>query len=499
MTISFPLNAPNEPEIWFLTGSQDLYGDETLRIVAEQSAQIAGHINHTNPINVVSKPTVTSSDAIRRIILEANASDQCIGLITWMHTFSPAKMWISGLTKLQKPLLHFHTQFNLDLPWDRIDMDFMNLNQAAHGDREFAHIATRLNIPRKTVVGHWEQEYVTDQIETWSRAAAGFAAAQNLKIARFGDNMRNVAVTDGDKVSAEIDLGPSINGYGVNEIAARVEAIPNSATDDLIEIYLNNYSVSPELRPQGNRHQSLRDAAKIEVALREFLRDVGAHGFTDTFEDLGTLPQLPGIAVQRLMNEGFGFGAEGDWKTAILVRIAKVMAAGLDGGTSFMEDYTYNLGVEHPQILGAHMLEVCPSLASDVPTCEIHPLAMGAKADPVRLVFTAPTGPAFNIGLTDLGDRFRLVGNEVDVVPPEAELPNLPVARAVWEPKPNLATSAAAWMHAGAPHHTLLSQAIGREVWEDFANMAGIEMAVIDERTDLREFKKELAWNKSVY
>jgi L-arabinose isomerase len=416
-----------------------------------------------------------------------------------MHTFSPAKMWIAGLGALQKPLLHLHTQHNLALPWAEIDMDFMNLNQSAHGDREFAYLVTRLRRRRKTVVGHWEDAEVRRRIGVWARAALGWNEAQHLRIARFGDNMREVAVTEGDKVEAQIRLGVSVNGYGVSDLADRVSEVEDAEVDLLVKAYEEEYEVVPELRRGGDRHDSLREAARIEAGLRGFLDDVGAHAFTDTFEDLGQLRQLPGIAVQRLMADGYGFGAEGDWKTAALERIVKTMAEGLDGGTSFMEDYTYNLGAEDPQVLGAHMLEVCPSIAGARPTCEIHPLAIGAREDPVRLVFTAPPGPGVVVGLLDLGTRLRLVANEVDVVDPEGDLPRLPVARAVWEPRPDLATAAEAWLMAGGPHHTCFTQALGAEALDDLAEIAGVELVTIDAATTSRRFRNELRWNQAYH
>lgn len=488
-------------DVWFVTGSQQLYGHETLRRVAEDSQQIAAALQAAKaiPVQVTFKPVLTTPEAIRQICLEANAAKGCIGLIAWMHTFSPAKMWIAGLNALQKPLLHLHTQFNRDLPWAEIDMDFMNLNQSAHGDREFGFIETRMRHSRKTVVGFWQDPAVIDRLSTWSRAAAAWDEAHGLRVARFGDNMRHVAVTEGDKVEAHIRLGFSVDGYSVGELAESVRAVPNAAVDDLVEEYEEQYDVSPTLRKSGDRHDALRDAARIEVGLRTFLDIGGFKAFTDTFEDLDGLPQLPGIAAQRLMGDGYGFGAEGDWKTAALVRLMKVMSTGLEGGTSFMEDYTYHLAPHGPKVLGAHMLEVCPSIAGQKPSCEIHPLSIGGKQDPVRLVFTASPGPAVVVGLLDLGGRFRMVANEVDVTAPDESLPKLPVARAVWQPKPDLQTAAEAWLIAGGPHHTGFSAAIGIEPLADFAEIAGIEFLVIDKDTRVSEFKKELRWNQVYY
>jgi len=485
-------------ELWFVTGSQHLYGPEAIEQVAQNSADIVAGLDGAPaiPVKVVAKPVLTTPDEIRKVLLEANADDSCIGVVAWMHTFSPSKMWISGLGVLQKPLLHLHTQHNRDLPWADIDMDFMNLNQAAHGDREFGYMLTRMRHRRKTVVGHWADAQVQERVGNWARAALGWNEAQNLKLVRFGDNMRYVGVTEGDKTEAQIKLGVEVNTYGVNELVERVASIEDKAVDDLVKVYEADYDVVPELRVGGERHESLRDAARIELALRSVLEEHGAKAFTDTFEDLGALKQLPGIAVQRLMADGYGFGGEGDWKTSILVRLMKVMATGLEAGTSFMEDYTYNLGAESPQILGAHMLEVCPTIAAEKPKAEIHPLGIGGKEDPVRLVFTAPPGPAICVGMMDLGTRLRLVANEVNTVEPDEDLPNLPVARAVWEPLPDLQTSAESWLTAGGPHHTSFTQAFGREVLEDFAEIAGIELVVIGEGTNAREFKQELRWNQ---
>jgi L-arabinose isomerase len=415
-----------------------------------------------------------------------------------MHTFSPAKMWIAGLQALAKPLLHLHTQSNRDLPWGEIDMDFMNLNQSAHGDREFGFIETRLGVARKTVVGHWQDPYVLDRIAAWSRAACGLHEARHLRVARFGDNMREVAVTEGDKVEAQIKLGTAINGYGVGDLVRAIAAVPDRAIADLIDVYCAEYRVDECLAPGAAQHSRLRDSARIEAGMRDFLEEKGAKAFTDTFEDLTGLAHLPGLAVQRLMADGYGFGGEGDWKTSMLVRLVKVMATGLPGGTSFMEDYTYHLDPSGPRVLGAHMLEVCPSIAAGRPTCEIHPLSIGGKPDPVRLVFDAGTGPAFVASMVDLGDRFRIIANAIELVQGEP-LPRLPVARAVWQPQPDLRTSAEAWLTAGGAHHTVLTRAIDVEVMADFAEMAGLEFVVIDADTRMRTFKNELRWNQAYY
>ncbi|MEU8357283.1 L-arabinose isomerase [Nonomuraea sp. NPDC048882] len=480
--------------IWFLTGSQGLYGEDTLRQVAEQSRRIAEQL----PMPVEWKPVLTDAAAIRRIMLEANADDECAGVIAWMHTFSPAKMWIAGLDALRKPLLHLHTQANVELPWATIDMDFMNLNQAAHGDREFGHIQTRLGVPRKTVAGHVSDPAVGARILTWLRAAKGLAEVRTLKLARFGDNMRDVAVTEGDKVEAQLRFGVSVNTYGVNDLVEVVDAASDADVTALVKEYAEQYTVTPELL--GERNDSLRYAARIELGLRAFLEEGGFKAFTTNFEDLGGLRQLPGLAVQRLMADGYGFGGEGDWKTSVLLRTLKAMPeSGAAGGTSFMEDYTYDMTPGQELILGAHMLEVCPSIASGTPSCEIHPLGIGGRENPVRLVFDAEPGPGIVVGLADMGDRFRLVANEIDVVTPPQPLPKLPVARAVWRPRPNLRTSTESWLTAGAPHHTVLSKAVGRDELTDLADMLGVELVVIDSATTTERFAKELRWNQAYY
>jgi L-arabinose isomerase len=487
-------------EVWFLTGSQGLYGEDTLRQVAAQSQQIGAALDAAGiGARVVWKPVLTDAEAIRRICLEANAADECVGVIAWMHTFSPAKMWISGLDALRTPLLHLHTQANVELPWADIDMDFMNLNQAAHGDREFGYVQSRLGVARTTVAGHVSDPAVTSRIGVWVRAASGFAAMRTMKLARFGDNMRDVAVTEGDKVEAQLRFGVSVNTYGVNDLVEVVDAVADSEIDALVKEYEEVYRVADELRSGGERHDSLRYAARIEAGLRSFLESGGFTAFTTNFEDLGGLRQLPGLAVQRLMSDGYGFGGEGDWKTSVLLRTLKVAAGNQPGGTSFMEDYTYNLVPGEERILGAHMLEVCPSIAAATPSCEIHPLGIGGREDPVRLVFDATPGPGVVVGMADLGDRFRLVANEVDLVPPDQPLPKLPVARAVWKPRPDLRTSAESWLTAGAPHHTVLSTAIGTEELADLAEMVRTELLVIDAGTTTRQLAKEIRWNQAYY
>jgi L-arabinose isomerase len=442
---------------------------------------------------------VTTPEDIYALCLEANTDPSCVGLITWMHTFSPAKMWIAGLTALKKPFLHLHTQFNRDIPWAAIDMDFMNLNQSAHGDREFGYIGSRLGLNRKVVVGHWQAADVQERIGVWARAACAWHDAQGARVARFGDNMRQVAVTEGDKVEAQMQFGYQVNSYGVGDLVKAVNEVPKGDIDCLAAEYDGRYQVAESLQADGRHRQSLRDAAQIELGLRHFLVEGGFKAFTDTFEDLHGLKQLPGIAVQRLMADGYGFGAEGDWKTAALVRAMKVMGAGLDGGTSFMEDYTYHFDPAGMKVLGAHMLEICESIADGTPSLEIHSLSIGGKADPVRLVFNVPAGRAVNASIIDLGRRFRLIVNEVDVVPPDEPLPKLPVARALWVPRPDLKTAAAAWILAGGAHHTGFSQGVTVEHLEDFAEMAGIEFLLINQDTKLFDFKKELRWNEAYY
>ena len=495
------MKALGEFEVWFLTGSQDLYGEETLRQVAENSKKIADALDACDalPVRVVWKPVVKNPEAILAACIEAGAADKCVGVITWMHTFSPARMWIAGLQALSKPLLHLHTQFNRDLPWTEIDMDFMNLNQAAHGDREFAHIEARLGLARKTVAGYWQEKSVQDRIGTWSRAACGLYEAKHLKLARFGDNMRNVAVTDGDKVSAQMQFGVSVNGFSVSDLGDAVRAVADKKVDDLVEVYEATYDLVASLRTGGANRESLREAARIEVALREFMTEGGFGAIADTFENLDGLKQLPGIAAQRLMADGYGFGAEGDWNTAVMVRLVKVMSKGLPGGTSFMEDYTYHLDPAGPKVLGAHMLEVCPTISDKKVSCEIHPLGIGGKSDPVRLVFDAGSGPAIVTALMDMGDRFRIVTNEIDLVAPDKPMENLPVGRAVWKPRPSLATATETWLMAGGSHHTVLSRAVGAGVIADFAEMAGCEFLLIDAGTTVAGFKKELRWNEAYY
>jgi len=487
-------------EAWFVTGSQHLYGSETLIAVEQHSTTIARALSESSliPVKVIAKPVMTSSESIQQLCLDANSSKNCIGLITWMHTFSPARMWIGGLRSLNKPYLHLHTQFNEELPWSTIDMNFMNLNQSAHGDREYGFIGARMRLPRKVVVGSWRDTSIHSEIAVWARAACAWHDAQHLKIARLGDNMRNVAVTEGDKVDAQIRLRYSVNGYGVGELVRFIHEVLDAEIERLTVEYDETYEVAESLRPNGNQRKALHEAARIELGLRHFLLESDSNAFTDTFEDLHGLAQLPGIAVQRLMADGYGFGAEGDWKTAALVRAMKVMSHGLNGGTSFMEDYTYHLK-DGGQVLGAHMLEVCPSIADDKPSAEIHPLSIGGKGDPVRLVFTASSGRAVNASIVDIGNRFRLVVNQVNLMRPEQPLPKLPVARAIWVPEPNLKIAATTWIYAGGAHHTALSHALTPEHLQDFADMAGLECLMIDGNTNVADFVKELRWNDMYY
>ncbi|MBI9012274.1 MAG: L-arabinose isomerase [Clostridiales bacterium] len=492
----------NKMEVWFVTGSQHLYGEDTLIQVADHSKIITEGLDKSRkyPVKIVYKPTVKTADEIHKLCLDANHNENCIGIITWMHTFSPAKMWISGLTSLKKPFVQFHTQFNRDIPWSEIDMDFMNLNQTAHGGREFGFIGSRLRKERKVIVGYWEESEPQKELEIWIRAAAAWHDSKSMKIARFGDNMREVAVTEGDKVEAQIKFGYTVSGYGLGNLAKFFEDINESEIDELIRIYEESYILDEKLASKGSMRESLIEGARIELAMTKFLEAGGFKAFTTTFENLHGISQLPGLAVQRLMEKGYGFGAEGDWKTAALVRSMKVMSYGLEGGTSFMEDYTYHMDSENECVLGSHMLEVCPSIRNEnSASLEIHHLGIGGKSDPLRLVFSTPEGKGINASIMDMGGRFRMVVNEVDVISPLEDLPKLPVARVCWKPLPDLKTSAAAWIYAGGAHHTGFSQAIATDHLRDFASMADIELVVIDKNTDVEDFKKELRWNDIYY
>lgn len=486
-------------EFWFVTGSQHLYGEETLAKVAEDSKKIVEGFNDCNtiPYKVVFKPILKTPDEIHRLCIDANSDEKCSGIITWMHTFSPAKMWIAGLSELRKPLLHLHTQFNRDIPWDTIDMDFMNLNQSAHGDREYGFIGARMSIPRKVIAGHWADSEVRSRLSSWMRVAAAYNESRYLKVARFGDNMREVAVTEGDKVEAQIKLGWSINGYGIGDLVSYVNAVKTSDVEMLFEEYASLYELAPEVCKHGPARDAVMEQAKIELGMKAFLRNGGFGAFTTTFEDLHGLNQLPGLAVQRLMAEGYGFGGEGDWKTSALVRTIKIMAGGL--GTSFMEDYTYHLEPGNEMVLGAHMLEVCPSIAGTKPRIEVHPLGIVGKAAPARLVFDGGIGPAVCASLIDMGNRFRLIVNEVESVQVEKPMPKLPVARILWKPLPSLRDSAEAWIMAGGAHHTCFSYKVTSEQLSDWAEMMDIECLIIDKNTNIRNFKNELRWNNTAY
>ena len=489
-------------EVWFVTGSQHLYGDAVLQQVEQNANEISAAISDDQsvPIKIINKGVVTTTSTATSILLAANQSDKCIGIIAWMHTFSPAKMWINGLKNLVKPLLHFHTQYHAEIPWSDLDMAYMNLHQSAHGGREFGFITARLQVRRKVVVGHWRSQDVRNQINVWMRSSCAWMDAQYLKVARFGDNMREVAVTEGNKVSAQMKMGYQVEGFGLGDLVAMTEGQSESSIDVLVEEYHDLYRIDSDLRSGGNQHVSLRKAAAIELGLQEFLEEGQFGAFTTTFENLHGLAQLPGIAVQRLMARGYGFGAEGDWKTAALSRQIKVMGFGLPGGASFMEDYTYHFGKSESLVLGAHMLEICPSIGGKVkPTCEIHPLSIGGKADPVRLVFQGAEGPAWNACLIDLGDRFRLLVNEVLCKEEIKPLPKLPVARILWKPQPNLKTAAAAWIYAGGAHHTVLTNQLTREYFEDFSEISGIELIMIDGNTDLFQHRQHLRWNEAYY
>ena len=488
-------------EAWFVTGSQHLYGPVALAQVDQDARAVVDGLNAAGrlPVRVVHKPVVTTPEEIAAVLRDADAAPGCVGIVAWMHTFSPAKMWIGGLRGLARPLCHLHTQFNRDVPWSSLDMEFMNLNQSAHGGREFGHLCARLGVRRKVVVGHWQDAGVQERVAVWLRAAAAWHDSRRMRVARIGDNMRQVAVTEGDKVEAQLRLGYSVDGFGLGDVVAYVDAVADTDTDALCAAWADAYEMAPELAAAGARHASLRDAARIELGLRAFLDEGGFQAFTDTFENLHGLRQLPGIAAQRLMADGYGFGAEGDWKHAALVRSMKVMAHGLPGGTTFMEDYTYHLDPAAPAVLGSHMLEICPSIASARPRCEIQPLGIGGREDPVRLVFDASTGPAVNASVVDMGGHFRMVVNVVDVVEAPEPMPRLPTARALWRPRPSLDVAAAAWIHAGGAHHTGFSLALGLEHLEDFAEMAGLEFLVVDENTDLRAFRRELRWSDAAH
>jgi len=488
-------------EVWFITGSQHLYGSETLKQVDKNSAAIVEGLNNSGkmPVKIVFKPVVKTPDEILAICVQASADKNCIGMITWMHTFSPAKMWIAGLKALSKPYMHLHTQFNRDLPWAEIDMDYMNLHQSAHGDREYGFINTRMRKNRKVVVGHWQNAKVQDQVALWCRTAIGWADSQGLKVARFGDNMREVAVTEGDKVEAQIKFGWQISAYGVGDLVAYVEKVADGEVDELCKEYESLYDVADNCKPGGQFHENVRVQARYEIAMKRFMEDGNFKAFTTNFENLTGLAQLPGLASQRLMAAGYGFGAEGDWKQAAMLRIVKTMSAGMPGGSSFMEDYTYHLDPANEAVLGAHMLEICPSIASKKPRLEVHPLGIGGKDAPARLIFESATGDAMNVTLIDMGNRFRFIVNTLEVIEPLQKMPKLPVASAFWKTKPNMADGAAAWIYAGGTHHSAFTLALTPEYIETFAEYADVEFVLIDKNTCLTEFKKELRWNEIYY
>lgn len=488
-------------EVWFVVGSQHLYGPKTLQQVADNSRVVVEGLNAEAdlPIKIVLKPTVKTPDEIQALCREANHTDNCVGLIAWMHTFSPAKMWIGGLSVLEKPFVQFHTQFNATIPWDTMDMDFMNLNQTAHGGREFGFIGARMRKQYSVVVGHWQDKKAHQRLEAWMRVAAALYDSRHMKVARFGDNMREVAVTEGDKVAAQIQFGYAVNGYALGDLVKVVEAVSEADVNRLVDEYETTYELSAAVRSGGEKRKQLVDAARIELGMKNFLVQGGFSAFTTTFENLYGLAQLPGLACQRLMQQGYGFGAEGDWKTAALLRTVKVMADGLPGGTSFMEDYTYDFTPGNELVIGAHMLEVCPSIASGKPVLDVQPLSIGKKDDPARLLFGARPGPALNASLIDMGDRFRLIVNAVEAVEQPRALPKLPVARVVWKALPDLATAAEAWILAGGAHHTVYTQAVGAEHLRMLAELFGIEYLLIDGKTEIPAFKNEINWNSIAY
>ncbi|PWJ58453.1 L-arabinose isomerase [Dyadobacter jejuensis] len=491
----------NTYEIWFITGSQDLYGESTLKEVDRHAQIIAQHLHEhpQMPVKVVYKPVVTNPEQIVSICKQANATPKCIGLVAWMHTFSPAKMWIAGLTALQLPLLHLHTQYNRDIPFGQIDMDFMNLNQSAHGDREFGFMLSRMRRNRKVVVGHWQSDSVVERIDVWARAAIGRHRMQTMKIVRFGDNMRHVAVTEGDKVAAEIKFGFSVNTHGVGDLVRVIRDISDEAVQRLLQEYESSYQLMDSLKNKGAMRSSLVEAARIELGLKTFLEDGGYSAYTNTFEDLHGMCQLPGIGSQRMMAAGYGYGGEGDWKTAAMVHLGKVMSSGKTGGNSFMEDYTYHFDPANPMVLGSHMLEICPSIATGTVSCEVHPLAIGGKDDPVRLVFNGSPGPALNASLVDMGNRFRLIVNEVEALPVTVPFPHLPTARALWKPQPSMEVGLQAWLLAGGAHHTLYSQNLTTEYFIDLSEMLDLELVTIDQKTEIESFKDRLRINELIY
>ena len=482
-------------QFWLVAGTQTLYGEQVIRQVARDAQELADSLNGDSliPGSVVFKGAMLDSDSIEDLILQANADRGCAGVITWMHTFSPSKMWIHGLSRLQKPYLHFNTQHFRDIPWDSIDMDYMNLHQSAHGDREHGFIGARLRLPRKVLAGHKSDENVRRRMGIWMRAAIGVSESRKLKVCRFGDNMRDVAVTEGDKVEAEIKLGWGVNGWGIGDLIQMIDAVTEDETDEKMREYEQNYTMETE------DIDAVRYQAKMEVGLSRFLREGGFGAFTDTFQDLQELRQLPGIAVQNLMKNGYGFGGEGDWKVAALVRVMKLMARGLPGGTAFMEDYSYHMDPDNEGILGAHMLEVDPDIAADKPRIVVHPLGIGGREDPARLIFATGEGDAICVSLVDMGGRMRMIVNDVKACGPFQNMPKLPVAQVMWKPLPDLSTSAEAWIQAGGAHHTVLSYQLTAEHMRDFCDILGIEFVHINAKTRVPELMKELALNDMMW
>lgn len=487
-----------EYEFWFVTGSQHLYGEETLQLVDKHAKGICDGLSGVSSrYKIRHKPVVTSSETIREVLREAQYQENCAGVVTWMHTFSPAKMWIEGLSTFQKPMLHLHTQYHRDIPWETIDMDFMNSNQSAHGDREYGYIQSRMGQTRKVIAGYWNDEEVKHDISQWMNTAAAWNESRNIKVARFGDNMRNVAVTDGDKVGAHIQFGWQVDGYGIGDLTEVMNNVTDAEIEALYEEYDKLYVISDETKRDEAKVASIKEQAKIELGLTAFLERGGYTAFSTSFEVLHGMKQLPGLAVQRLMEKGYGFAGEGDWKTAALVRMMKIMADGEQ--TSFMEDYTYHFEPGRAMILGSHMLEVCPTIALDQPKIEVHPLSIGGKEDPARLVFNGIGGSAIIASIIDIGGRFRLILNEAEGREIDHDMPNLPVARVLWKPEPSLKTAAEAWILAGGAHHTCMSFRLTAEQMLDWAEMAGIESIFISRNTEIHELKKELKWNDVLY
>ena len=480
-----------EYEFWFVVGSQFLYGPEVLEIVASRAKEMADTMNKSGilPCKVVYKVTVKTPEEISNVVKEANYQDKCAGLITWMHTFSPSKMWIDGLSKLQKPYCHFATQYNREIPNDEIDMDFMNLNQAAHGDREHGFIAARLRMPRKVIMGYWQDEDVLKRLGDWMRSAVAAAFSRSLKVMRFGDNMRNVAVTEGDKVGVQMQLGWQVNTWPVGELVEEIGKVTEKEVDALMQEYAERYTMATD------NLDAVRYQAKEEIAMKKMLDREGCKAFSNTFEDLYGMEQLPGLASQRLMEQGYGYGGEGDWKVAAMTAVIKAMTEGMTGGSAFMEDYTYNLQKGAEYSLGAHMLEVCPSVAAERPRIEVHPLGIGGKADPARLVFEGHPGKACVVSLVDMGGRLRMICQDIEAVKPILPMPNLPVARVMWRAMPDLRTGAECWILAGGAHHTVLTYDATPEMLKDWARIMDIEFVHITKETTPASLEQELFLN----